>query len=55
MRLVNVGYTILMVEDTADSRQVMRLVLAAQGYRVLEAADGVVAVDLASENSHTPF
>jgi CheY-like chemotaxis protein len=42
-----VGYTILVVEDTIDSRELMKLVLEAEGYRVLEAANGVVAVDLA--------
>lgn len=41
------GYTVLVVEDTLDSRELMRFVLEADGYRVLEAADGVGAVDLA--------
>ncbi len=39
------AYTILVVEDTVDSRELMRLVLEAEGYRVLEAENGVVAVD----------
>jgi CheY-like chemotaxis protein len=42
-----VGYTILVVEDTADSRELMRLILEAEGYRVVEAKDGAVAVDAA--------
>jgi CheY-like chemotaxis protein len=42
-----VGYTILVVEDTSDSRELMRLVLEAEGYRVLEAENGAIAVDTA--------
>jgi len=42
-----VGYTILVVEDTADSRELMRLILEAEGYRVLVAENGAVAVDTA--------
>jgi CheY-like chemotaxis protein len=42
-----VGYTILVVEDGLDSRELMRFVLEAEGYRVLEAENGVVAVDTA--------
>ena len=41
------GYTILVVEDTSDSRELMKLVLESEGYRVLEAENGVVAVDTA--------
>ena len=41
------GYTILVVEDTVDLRELMRLVLEAEGYRVLEAANGVVAIGIA--------
>ena len=41
------GHTILVVEDTTDSRELMRLVLEAEGYRVLEAENGLVAVDKA--------
>lgn len=41
------GYTILVVEDTLDSRELMRLILEAEGDRVLEAQNGVVAVDIA--------
>jgi CheY-like chemotaxis protein len=42
-----VAYTILVVEDTVDSRDLMRLVLEVEGYRVLEAENGVVAVNTA--------
>jgi two-component system cell cycle response regulator DivK len=42
-----VTYTILVVEDTTDSRDLMRLVLEAENYRVLEAANGIVAIDTA--------
>ena len=41
------GYTILVVEDTSDSRELMRLVLEAQGYRVLEAKNGIDGVETA--------
>ena len=44
---VNVAYTILVVEDTLDTREVMKLVLVFQGYRVLEAENGVAAVEIA--------
>ena len=39
------AYTILVVEDTVDSRELMRLLLEAEGYRVVEAENGVIAVD----------
>lgn len=41
------GFTILVVEDTLDSRELMRLVLESEGYQVLEAANGVIAVEVA--------
>ena len=41
------GYKILVVEDTDDSRELMRLVLQADGYHVIEAENGVVAVETA--------
>lgn len=41
------GRTVLVVEDTTDSREVVRLILEAEGYRVLEAENGAVAVDTA--------
>jgi two-component system cell cycle response regulator DivK len=43
----SVGHTILVVEDTTDSREVVRLILEAEGYRVLEAENGAVAVETA--------
>jgi two-component system KDP operon response regulator KdpE len=36
--------TILIVEDNAITRQIMRLSLAAQGYEVIEAEDGRTAI-----------
>jgi CheY-like chemotaxis protein len=39
--------TILVAEDSADTRAVLRRVLAFNGYRVVEAADGREAVELA--------
>jgi CheY-like chemotaxis protein len=42
-----VGHTVLVVEDATDSREFVRLILEAVGYRVLEAENGVVAVDTA--------
>lgn len=41
------GYTILVVEDHADSRELMKLVLQHEGYTVLEARNGAVAVEIA--------
>jgi CheY-like chemotaxis protein len=40
------GGTILLVDDEAMIRQLARVVLEAAGYTVLEAEDGVVAVDI---------
>ena len=37
--------TILVVEDYDDTRELMRLMLAQEGYRVLEAEDGFTAVE----------
>jgi CheY-like chemotaxis protein len=42
-----VGYTILVVEDTSDSRGLLRFVLESEGYRVLEAGNGIDAVETA--------
>lgn len=39
--------TILVVEDYEDTSLVMRLALEDQGYRILEAADGAQAVEIA--------
>jgi len=41
--------TILLVEDSDDSRYFMRLELEHLGYRVIEAADGQKAVELAMQ------
>lgn len=43
--------TILLVEDSDDTRYFMRLELEGRGYRVIEAADGQKAVDLALQES----
>lgn len=40
-------YRILVVEDTPDVRELLKAMLQAVGYEVLEAADGVAAVELA--------
>jgi CheY-like chemotaxis protein len=42
-----VGYTILVVEDTPDTRELIRLILEFEGYRVLEAENGLDAVEMA--------
>ena len=39
--------TVLVAEDSADTRAVLRRVLASDGYRVVEAADGREAVEVA--------
>jgi CheY-like chemotaxis protein len=41
--------TILLVEDSDDGRQVLRLTLVSWGYRVMEAHDGREAVEAARE------
>jgi CheY-like chemotaxis protein len=40
--------TILVVEDYEDTSLAMRLALEDQGYRILEAADGALAVEVAA-------
>jgi CheY-like chemotaxis protein len=40
------GPTILVAEDNADQRSLYVAVLTSAGYRVIEAADGVQAVDI---------
>lgn len=42
-------YTVLVVEDTPDTRSLMRLILEFAGYRVLEAENGLEAVEIARE------
>ncbi|MCA1636011.1 MAG: response regulator [Acidobacteria bacterium] len=39
--------TILIVDDSADTREILRRTLAAEGYYVIEAADGREAVETA--------
>lgn len=41
------GHTILVVEDFKDTRELISMWLRLQGYRVLEAADGGQAVEIA--------
>ena len=41
------GLRVLIVEDTADTRALLRAVFEAEGYEVLEAADGIEAVEVA--------
>jgi len=38
---------VLLVEDTADLRSLLRLALEGEGYEILEAGDGVTAVEVA--------
>ena len=42
--------TILVAEDSTDSREMMQVLLEMKGYAVLSAADGVSAVDIALRN-----
>ncbi|HEX8113120.1 MAG TPA: response regulator [Kofleriaceae bacterium] len=44
--------TVLVVEDDLDIREVMRMVLEASGYQVLEAGDGAEALEVA--RAHRP-
>lgn len=39
--------TVMIVEDSADIRMMMKILLEMDGYRVVEAADGLRAVELA--------
>ncbi|MDQ3816959.1 MAG: response regulator [Acidobacteriota bacterium] len=41
------GLTILIVEDTEDTREVVRRILELNGFRVLEARSGLEAIDVA--------
>ena len=45
--------TVLLVEDYADTREMMRLLLQLKGCRVVEAADGQTAVEVAAEHCAT--
>jgi CheY-like chemotaxis protein len=49
---MNHGGTVLVVEDDLDIREVMRMVLEASGYQVLEAGDGAEALVVA--RAHRP-
>jgi CheY-like chemotaxis protein len=51
LRQPNGTATILIAEDHLDSRDAMRALLEAFGYRVLEAVNGRQAVDLAMKTS----
>lgn len=42
--------TVLIVEDYADTRAMMKFLLQGYGYQVIEAADGQEAMDKAQEN-----
>ena len=44
-----VGHTVLVVEDTPDTRSLMRLMLEFAGCRVLEAENGLEAVEVACQ------
>lgn len=46
---ISPNLTILVVEDYEDTRFAMRLALEEHGYRVLEAADGEAAVEVAMQ------
>ncbi len=41
------GHTVLVVEDTPDTREMMKIILELEGYRVLEAPNGAAAVEVA--------
>lgn len=41
------AYTILVIEDFSDARDLMRLVLEAEGYRVVEAGNGLDGIETA--------
>lgn len=43
-------YTILVADDNAEIREVLRVLLESEGYDVIEAANGQEAVDKADEN-----
>ncbi len=45
------GATVLVVEDYADTRYLLRVMLEIRGYQVIEAADGRQAVEMAATAS----
>jgi len=52
-RLIAVPWkpSILIAEDSADSREMMHLLLEAKGYRVFEAENGIRALEVAVKNN----
>ncbi len=48
---MNVGTPILVVEDEQSLRRMLRTILTAQGYRVLEAGSGQSALDRLSRDA----
>lgn len=47
---MGVGYTVLVVEDIHDVRELVRVVLESEGYRVIEAENGLNAVEAARQH-----
>ncbi|HTR82223.1 MAG TPA: response regulator [Bacteroidota bacterium] len=41
--------TILIVDDDPDNRKLIEIILSKQGYKIIEAEDGSIALDLAKE------
>jgi CheY-like chemotaxis protein len=46
-QLRDLPLTVMVVEDSEDIRMMMRILLEMEGYRVIEAADGLRAVEMA--------
>ena len=44
------SYTILVIEDTPDTRELIKVTLELEGYRVLEAENGLEALDRARKD-----
>ena len=49
MNRTNEAATVLLVEDTEDNRQMMKRLLEMSGYRVVEAVNGMQAVEVATQ------
>ena len=47
---MSVGFTVLVVEDDRDIRELLRLTLEAEGYRVIEAENGLDGLKAASQH-----
>lgn len=43
-------YTILVIEDTRDTRELIKVILELEGYRVLEAVNGFDGLEMARRN-----